>query len=191
MNMPDRTTTPPKGTVQKKIKPEEIKWDNLPDMQLDSKSMTEVRNWILNQEPPKQWIKKLQFANNAEYLPIDKVEYLLTSLFKSWRVEIKEHSLIANAMVCVVRLYYLNPDTKQYDWQDGIGASALKVKSGTQNPNDTTKMLPNAVEIAAPISETSAVKDAADKIGRLFGRDLNRKNTVDYTNKNFKNLLDE
>jgi hypothetical protein len=34
--------------------------------------------------------------------------------------------------------------------------------------------------MAFPIAKTIAVKDAADHIGKLFGADLNRKETLDY-----------
>ena len=65
------------------------------------------------------------------------------------------------------------------NWQDGVGANPLQVNSG-KKPMDSDEIKSNAVMLALPIAETNAVKDAADKIGRIFGRDLNRKDTMSY-----------
>jgi hypothetical protein len=37
-----------------------------------------------------------------------------------------------------------------------------------------------AISIAFPIAETLAVKDAAGKIGKVFGADLNRKDVIEF-----------
>jgi hypothetical protein len=38
----------------------------------------------------------------------------------------------------------------------------------------------SAIQIGAPSSESFAVKDACEKFGRIFGKDLNRKDNVNY-----------
>lgn len=38
----------------------------------------------------------------------------------------------------------------------------------------------SGVQIAAPAAETYAIKDAAEKFGKLFGKDLSRKDTLSY-----------
>lgn len=35
--------------------------------------------------------------------------------------------------------------------------------------------------MSAPSAETYAIKDACEKFGKIFGRDLGRKNSMDYT----------
>jgi hypothetical protein len=35
--------------------------------------------------------------------------------------------------------------------------------------------------MAAPAAESYALKDAAEKLGRIFGKDINRKDTIDIT----------
>jgi hypothetical protein len=37
------------------------------------------------------------------------------------------------------------------------------------------------VQKAAPAAETYAVKDAAEKFGKIFGRDVSRKGSMNYT----------
>lgn len=134
-------------------------------------------NILLNQEPKKEWIKPNPFAGNSEYIPIAIIEYLLTSIFVKHRVEIKESKHVLNSFVVTVRLHYMNPISGEWEWQDGIGAAPLQTDSGTTISAETLKT--SALSMAAPMAETFAVKDAADKLGKLFGKDLNRKHTID------------
>ena len=159
-----------------KLNPATIKWNDLESMELNLKGKLVLRTQMLNRTPPKEWVKKY---GEYEDLPVDKVEYLLTAFFGSWRVEIKSAFQIANSICVTVRLYYLNPDTEEYDWQDGAGAWPMQVDKGA-NPMDSSKIKSNSVKLALPAAESEAEKDAADKIGKLFGRDLNRKDTLDY-----------
>ena len=139
-------------------------------------------NILLNQEPPASWVKENKFANNTRYIPIEKVEYLLTSIFIQWRVEIKQTQVIANSVAVCVRLHVLNPVTGEWDWQDGVGASPIQTDSGA-SATDFSKVKAAAVQMAYPAAESYAVKDAAEKLGKLFGKDLNRRDVVDITPK--------
>jgi hypothetical protein len=47
---------------------------------------------------------------------------------------------------------------------------------------DFNALKAGAVMMAAPAAETFAIKDAADKLGKLFGKDLNRKVDIIYDN---------
>jgi len=44
--------------------------------------------------------------------------------------------------------------------------------------SDMTKIKSNAVQIGLPAAESYAIKDAAEKIGPLFGKDLNRRDAI-------------
>lgn len=136
-------------------------------------------NVLLNQEPPESWLKKHPVAKNVVYIPIDKVEYLLTKIFITWFVEVKECKMVANSIITVIRLHYKNPITDEMCWTDGVGAANLQVNSG-ELASDFDKIKYNAVEIAAPKSKSAAVKDAAENLGKIFGKDLNRKDTLGY-----------
>jgi hypothetical protein len=136
-------------------------------------------NILLNQPPKPEWVLTHPFIKGHKYLPINRVEYLLTRLFIRWRVEIKSTQLLANSIVVAVRLHYLDPISSEWEFQDGVGASALQTDSGA-GAIDFNKMKPSAVMMSAPMAETFAIKDAAEKIGKLFGKDLNRKEEVAY-----------
>ena len=62
-------------------------------------------NILLNQEPKVQWIRQHPMASNVKYIPIEVIEYLLTSIFIRWHVEIKMVQIIANSVVVTVRLH--------------------------------------------------------------------------------------
>lgn len=137
-------------------------------------------NIILNSEPKSEWVKDHPFVKKLRYIPIERVEYLLTMVFSKWSVEVKEVKIVANSVLVVVRLHVQNPITGSMDFQDGIGAAPIQVKSGS-NPTDFSSMNQAAIQIGAPSAESYAVKDAAEKFGKIFGKDLNRKDIIAYT----------
>ncbi len=153
---------------------------------------------ILNAEPPKSWIafhptiRKKKMINGVEtsvpleYLPIERVEYLLTRIFGKWKFEIKESDVKANSIQCIGRLHYIDPVTGEYDWQDGVGAAPLQTNAGA-GATDFNQIKSAAVQMAAPAAESWAIKDAAEKLGKIFGKDLNRKDEISYQDLNENN----
>lgn len=135
-------------------------------------------NLLLNQEPPAGWLKDHPIYKN-KYLPIDKVEFLLARIFQRVRFEVKDVKQIFNAVVVTCRLHYVNPLNNEWEFQDGVGAAPVQVDAG-KDASDLSAIKHNALMIATPAAATAAKKDAADHIGKLFGRDLNRKNTVEF-----------
>ncbi len=150
---------------------------------VEENALTERENALmvlLNQDPPKDWIKQHPTTKTA-YLPIERVEYLLSRIFTKWWVEVKAVNCIANSVVVSVRLYVTDPITNSEIWNDGIGASPIQTDKGA-GATDWTKVKSAGVMMAAPSAESFAIKDAAEKFGKLFGKDLNRKDIINYTN---------
>lgn len=157
---------------------------NLPAIQeIYSESVELIKennlNILLNQPPKESWIKQHPMFAKVRYIPIERVEYLLTSIFVKWHVEIKNVQLIANSVVVTIRLYYMNPVDGEMLYQDGVGASPLQTDKDA-GATDWTKIKSDAVMKSAPAAESFAVKDAAEKIGNLFGKDLNRADKILY-----------
>ena len=136
-------------------------------------------NVLLNQPPPEKWIKKHPLASGVKYIPISRIEYLLTRLFIRWHVEVKNIQTIANSVVVVIRLHYQDRLSDQMLWQDGIGAAPIQTDKGAE-AMDWNAIKNDAVMKAAPAAESYAIKDAAEKIGKIFGKDINRKDTMIY-----------
>src|SRR5699024_2753647 len=143
---------------------------------------TDQFNWLLNQEPPSKWVKQNKYAGNSLYLPIDKVENLLKRLFKSYKIEVKSTNMLLNSVTCHVRVHYLHPVTNDWRYHDGVGAKEVQTESGTGAlQSDMSNVQRGAMEKCVPIAKTNAVKNACKEFGKLFGADLNRKNTMAFS----------
>ena len=135
---------------------------------------------LLNQEPPKKWVKEHPYIRGHKYLPIDKVEWLIRRVFKQYRIEITGQGVAFNGVWVTVRLHYVHPVTGQWEFHDGIGACQLQTAKGT-SPADLANINQGAISMAFPIAKSLAVKDAADHFGAAFGANLNRKDVIPYT----------
>jgi hypothetical protein len=142
---------------------------------------SEGLNAILNANPPSTWVKIHPQIAGWQYLPIEKVEYLLTKIFKNWSVEVLKTGMLMNAVECTVRVHYYNPATDKMEFVDGVGACELQTKkeSGALKM-DMSNVNRGAVSMALPIAKTFAIKDATGHLGKIFGRDLNRKDTIPF-----------
>ena len=146
-------------------------------------------NVLLNQPPPDSWLKDHPTATKKypktgrmepiKYIPIERIEYLLTRLFVKWRVEVKQVQLIANSVQVTVRVHYKDPITGEWDWHDGVGANPIQTEKGA-GAADWDKIKSAAVQMAAPAAKSYAIKDAAEHLGKLFGKDMNRADEIGY-----------
>lgn len=136
-------------------------------------------NLLLNQPTPEKWIKDHPFAKSVKYIPIDKVEFLLTRIFQEWKVEIISYSALFNSVSCHIRLHYKNPISGEWSFHDGVGAVGVQTDAG-KSAADLGAIKQDAVMKALPAAESYAIKDAAEKLGILFGKNLNRKDTIGF-----------
>ena len=147
---------------------------------------------LLNHEPKITWVREHPSLNGYKYIPVEILEYLLTSIFTRWWVEVKDVKLIANSVVVTVRLHAISPVDGSEIWQDGIGAAPIQTAKGA-GATDFNEMKSAAIQMGAPAAESYAIKDAAEKFGKIFGKDLNRKNGMNYSEmlSNRLNYMDE
>lgn len=145
-------------------------------------------NKILSIQPKTEWIKKHPLVkvkaddgtySPALYLPIERVEALMRTLFQRFRIEVKESKVIANAVTVTVRVNYLDPVTGEWDYQDGVGAMAIQVDSG-KHAMDFNFTKSAAIQMALPAAKSYAIKDAMEVLGQLFGGSLNRKDQIPF-----------
>jgi len=152
---------------------------------LDSAWKNDNLNLLLSNNPNPKWIAKHPFIKKEitvngvktkvpyEYLPIDKVEFLLRKIFKEYKIEITGQGTSFNGVWVSVRINYKSPINNEWYFHDGIGASQLQTKSGT-SPADMMNINNGAISMAFPLAKTLAIKDAADMFGNIFGANLNR-----------------
>jgi hypothetical protein len=84
-----------------------------------------------------------------------------------------------NAVYATIRLHYLHPVTGEWSFHDGTGADQIQTKSGA-SAADLSAIGNNAVSMSLPKAVSFAISDATDHLGKLFGRDLNRKETMGF-----------
>jgi len=145
-------------------------------------------NILLNEKPPAEWLQDHPTAKGPDdkpikYIPIERIEWLLFRIFVKWNLEIRDTKIIANSVLVTVRLHYRNPITNEMEWQDGIGAMPMQTNKGA-GASDWNQIKSAAVQMAAPAAESFALKDAAEKLGRMFGKDINRKDQMAYRSMN-------
>lgn len=170
--------------------PEKIQLPTLSELVADTEMSLKQNNFmvLLNQPPPDAWLRQHPMAKTkndkgqdvpASYLPINRVEYLLSRLFVRWWVEILSTSVMANSVSVTVRVHVINPVTMQEEWNDGVGACMIQTEKGA-GAMDWNAAKSAGVMMALPAAKSYAVKDAAESWGKLFGKDLNRRDVIVY-----------
>ena len=134
---------------------------------------------LLNQKPDPNWVKKHPIIRGYKYLPIERIEFLLKTIFKNYKIEITGQGQSFNGVWVTVRIHYMHPLTGEWSFHDGIGASQLQTAQGTSS-TDLANINNGALSMAFPMAKTIAIKDACDHFGLLFGSDLNRKDLIAY-----------
>ncbi len=136
-------------------------------------------NVLLNHEPPSDWVKAHPMFAGVLYIPIDKVEFLLTRIFQEWRVEVIKYEQLFQSVSVHVRVHYKNPITGEWNFHDGLGAVAVQTEKGA-SAADLSKIKSDAVMKSLPAAKSFAIKDAAEHLGKLFGKDLNRRDSIEF-----------
>jgi len=136
-------------------------------------------NMILNADPKPEWVKSHPIITGYKYLPVERLEYLMTMIYGKWTIEVKNVQLIANSVVVTVRVHYLDPVTGNMEWIDGVGATPIQTEKEA-GAIDFNKMKSAAIQMSAPSAKTYAFKDAVETLGKIFGKDLNRKDLISY-----------
>ena len=124
-------------------------------------------NVLLNHEPPREWVKAHPMFTGVLYIPIDKVEFLLTRIFQEWRVEVIKYEQLFQSVSVHVRVHYKNPITGEWNFHDGLGAVAVQTEKGA-SAADLSKIKSDAVMKSLPAAKSFAIKDAAEHLGKLF-----------------------
>lgn len=138
---------------------------------------------ILNQPPAPEWVKKHPYINNYKYLPIERVEFLLKSIFKTnYKIEVLNSTMLLNTIAVTVRVHFKDLISNEWMFHDGVGAQEIQTRAESGHLlMDMSNINRGAVMMALPIAKTMAIKDACDHFGKLFGSDLNRKDNITYS----------
>lgn len=143
----------------------------------------------LNQQPDPKSIEKTP-DGRAYSLPISHVEMTLDELyFGLWSTENFKATIIANEVVGSLELVVTHPVTGSELRRTGAAAIQITVDrvpegiTGAErnkwalNPENKK---PNALDLSYPKLKAECLKNAAASLGKIFGRDINRKNADVY-----------
>lgn len=135
---------------------------------------------LVNHDVPQQYVKNHPMAKGVKYLPIEIVEAFLTKLFQEWHVEVRREGQMLNSIYTTIRLHYKHPIGGEWKWQDGVGAAPIQTDKD-KSAADLAAIKNDAIMKALPAAKSFAIKDAAENIGKIFGRDLNRRDAMAFT----------
>lgn len=153
---------------------------------LESAAQNDVLNMLLNTEPPASWIKdhptiRVKVGEHEgrdvkeplKYISIDRQRLIGKRIFGIVEVEIKSVQQVFNSVAVTVRLNYKHPITSEPLFMDGVGAVGVQTDAGA-TASDMNKIKFDGVMKAAPAAATYAEKNAYDKIGRVFGGEIQK-----------------
>ena len=84
-----------------------------------------------------------------------------------------------NSVVVTVRLHLQHPLTGEWSYKDGIGAVGVQTDAG-EDASAMQRIKHDAVMKAAPSAESYALKNAAEKLGPLFGSELGKPDIISF-----------
>lgn len=156
----------------------------------------------LNDAIPKEEIQINTFANNSQFLPISFVQMKLDEIYMgAWQTRNFKAMVVANEIVGEIELYVFHPVLKQWICRVGSAATPIQLKAEYEKDEngefrkdsrgnkikkekdilDASKKIENTLVKDYPHLMAECVKSAAKTLGKIFGRDLNRKHEDSYT----------
>lgn len=135
-----------------------------------AKAMTDFKT-LCNEEPEtKEWNK----FSKQNYVPISFIEMSLDELlYLGWHTEVIKWEIQLNSCCVHLRLHYTNPVTGKECWTDGLGACPIQTNLDSK-PMDISNIKSAGIQMALPAAKSYALKDAAEQLGKVFGRDIAR-----------------
>ena len=142
----------------------------------------------LNSEPdPREFDKTPD--GKANYLPISFIEMTLDELFLGqWSTENFHWSAITNEVQGSIDLVVFHPITQRPLKRTGAASIVITVDSLNDDQKDKMSKQdrnlyalnpenkkPNALDMGFPKLKAECIKNAAQSLGKIFGRDINRK----------------
>lgn len=143
------------------------------------KSIEEFQKF-LNKAPDKREIKTNPYAGNSLYIPIAVIEQRLDEMYAGlWSIDGLTVEVIANSVVCILTLKVVHPVAKMMIRRSGIGAIPIQLNKGEKEMSFST-IKSDAIRKNAPAAKAQALRNAAQSLGAIFGRNLNRDDVADY-----------
>lgn len=131
-------------------------------------------------EHPKQNKILVHPQNKKNYLPVSHIETELDECFLDWETVNFRWQVVTNEIIGTIELRVLNPITQKWSTKTGAAAVLIRQNSGS-SIDDVKAKIKNALEGDFPHLLSDCLRNAAKKLGKRFGRDLNRNFTDEYS----------
>lgn len=134
----------------------------------------------LNLHPSKDDIKQNKFADNSEYIPIGIIENKLDETYSGlWSVVGVKTERIDNSIVVQLQLRVYHPVAKCWLTRYGVGAVPVQLNKGEKilSPESIKS---DAYKKGVGAAKSYALRNAAQSLGVIFGRNLNRADVDEY-----------
>lgn len=138
----------------------------------------------LNREPEPSELDRTP-DGKAKTLPISFVEMTLDEIYLGlWGTRNYTTKLIANEVVGELELWVIHPVSGHEIVRSGAAGIIIQVDKAPENIQgqernswalNPANKKPNALDLGYPKLKAECVKNAAQSLGKVFGRDLNRK----------------
>lgn len=140
----------------------------------------------LNEPPLADEVRINAMAANSKYLPISFVRTKLDEMFAGlWNFTMLREQVIANEIIGVGMLEVFHPIAQTWIKRTGTAAVMIQQKSekngGSGRISNIDDKIKNTLVKDFPHLESECLKNAAKKLGKMFGGDLNRKDEDIYS----------
>lgn len=129
--------------------------------------------------------KIVKTFHGFKFLPIEVIEGRLDSIYSGlWKIDNLSYSIEINAVVVKLDLHVFHPVAKVWITRSGVASVPVQLDRDTQIIKST------ALQKNIPAAKAIATKNAAQSLGRHFGRNLNRGWDVPFKpdTSNFENI---
>ena len=134
--------------------------------------------------PPTGWIKSrdLGGSKKSTYVPLAVQQALADHFFRECDVIQEDYQVIVNEILCTVKLSLL-PDFPYAEHRYITGSASKPIQMDSQS---TPSKFPlnkkeNALEYNAPAARSAAISNALTTFANIFGRNLGRDVSNDYS----------
>lgn len=138
----------------------------------------------LRASPAGSWVKERSLGGKktSKYISLFIQEAIADKIFQQWDVIDEKYQIVVNEIICTVKIQY-QPSYPGADIRFCTGSGAKPIQCDS---NSVPSLFPkgkktNALEYNTGASRSAAMSNAFTTLGNVFGRNLNRETSNNYS----------
>ena len=138
-------------------------------------AMVQFKAIVLDRQPDSKFVEANKYAGNSKFLGIGYIEQMLDLIDPCWSFLPVDRGVYGNSFIYEGLLELTHPLTGDKIRRTGIGAVPIELDAKrATSAIDFEHINPKAMHKNVPAARSYALKNAAQSIGDIFGRNLNR-----------------